>query len=161
MWRMTPTTRWLSSQEDESWRSVWAMMTWLPVRLDAQLRTEAGLSLAEYHALSQISEAPEHTLRLSTLAARANMTLSHLSRVITRLAEAGWLTRSPDPDDGRYTRAHLTEAGWQKLVAVAPDHVEAVRQAVFDNLTADQARTLGQAAGRVVEAVAPESAQRD
>ncbi|MGO1192445.1 MAG: MarR family winged helix-turn-helix transcriptional regulator, partial [Nesterenkonia sp.] len=152
---MTSSTRWLSSQEDETWRAVWAMMTWLPVRLDAQLRDDAGLSLAEYHALSQISEAPERTLRLSTVAARANMTLSHLSRVITRLADAGWIIRSPDPDDGRYTRAHLTEAGWGKLRAVAPSHVEAVRQAVFDNLTADQARTLGQAAGRVVEAVAP------
>ena len=66
---MTSSTRWLSSQEDETWRAVWAMMTWLPVRLDAQLRDDAGLSLAD-HALSQISEAPERTLRLSTVAAR-------------------------------------------------------------------------------------------
>lgn len=157
---MTSTTRWLNADEDESWRSLWALMTWLPVRLDAQLRTEAELSLSEYHALSQISEAPDRTMRLSALAARANMTLSHLSRVITRLADAGWIIRSPDPDDGRYTRAHLTDAGWEKLRAAAPSHVEAVRQAVFDNLSADEARTLGRAAARVADAVAPGAVQR-
>lgn len=158
---MTSSTRWLSSEEDETWRSVWALMTWLPVRLDSQLRADAGLSQAEYHALSQISEAPDRIMRLSTLAARSNMTLSHLSRVITRLADAGWLVRSPDPDDGRYTRAQLTEAGWQKLRTAAPSHVEAVRQAVFDYLSADEARCLGLAAARVADAVAPDSARRD
>lgn len=147
--------RWLSPEENQTWRSVWALMTWLPVHLDAQLRADSGLSLVEYHVLSQLSEAPEHTVRLSRLAAVTNTTLSHLSRVMTRLEKAGWVIRIPDPDDGRSTLGRLTEAGWAKVNTSAPGHVEAVRQAVFDQLTARQVEHLGHAASRIADVVAP------
>lgn len=154
---MTPTSQepWLDRDEEQTWRSIWALMTWLPVHLDSQLRTDTGLSLAEYSALSQISESPERMVRLSELAIGANMTLSHLSRVITRLEKQGWVTRSPDPLDGRFTLGHLTGAGWAKVVDAAPGHVAAVRAAVFENLSAEQARTLGQAAELIAAAVTP------
>lgn len=151
----TPEVSWLDQDEEQTWRSVWALMTWLPVHLDSQLRADAGLSLAEYSALSQISEAPDRTVRLSDLAAEANMTLSHLSRVITRLEKQGWVTRSPDPLDGRFTLGHLTESGWEKVVHSAPGHVQAVRTAMFDHLGSAQARTFGQAAGLIADAVTP------
>ena len=151
----TSMPRWLNHQEDHTWRAIWALMTWLPARLDAQLRAESGISLAEYNALSQISEAPEQTLRLSRLAAAANMSLSHLSRVITRLEKAGWVTRFPDPDDGRYTLGQLTDDGRQKVATVAPGHVAAVRRYVFDHLTPDQAEALGVGASTIADAVAP------
>ncbi|MEE2060367.1 MarR family winged helix-turn-helix transcriptional regulator [Rhodococcus artemisiae] len=147
--------RWLNAEESETWLSVWSMMVWLPVRLDAQLREDAGLSHPEYHALSQISMAPERTIRLSELAAASNMTLSHLSRVITRLEKAGWVQRAPDPVDGRYTLGILTDAGWEKIRSAAPGHVEAVRRYVFDALTEDQRRALGDAAARIVEVLDP------
>lgn len=147
--------RWLDPQETETWLALWSMMTWLPTRLDAQLRADSGLTHPEYHALSQISMAPERTVRLSELATVANMTLSHLSRVVSRLEKAGWVRRIPDPDDGRYTRAVLTDSGWEKVRSAAPGHVEAVRRYVFDALTADQAAVLGEAAAAVVTAVSP------
>lgn len=146
-------TRWLDEDEDRTWRSLWSVMTWLPMRLDAQLRADAGLSLSEYHALSQISEAADRTIRLSDLAVNTNMTLSHLSRVITRMEKAGWVERSPDPTDGRYTLGHLTEAGWEKVKASAPGHVEAVRSYVFDSLREDQVTALGEAAAIIASAV--------
>lgn len=147
--------RWLAPEESEAWLAVWTMAVWLPVRLDAQLRRDSDLSLPEYHALSQISMAPERTLRLSELAAVANMTLSHLSRVVSRLEKAGWVRRIPDPADGRYTLARLTDEGWHKVAAAAPEHVDAVRRYVFDSLTLEQKRALGEAAARVVEALGP------
>lgn len=147
--------RWLTAEEDATWRDLWSVMTWLPVRLEAQLRAEAGLALVEYHVLSQLSEAPGRTVRLSRLAAVTNTTLSHLSRVMTRLEKAGWVTRSPDPADGRATLGHLTEAGWAKVEQSAPAHVEAVRQVLFDQLTGEQSRQLGRAAGLVADAVVP------
>ncbi|MGJ3561840.1 MarR family winged helix-turn-helix transcriptional regulator [Streptomyces sp. INA 01156] len=112
--------RWLAPEESEAWLALWTMTVWLPVRLDAQLRQDSALSLPEYHALSQISMAPDRTLRLSELAAVANMTLSHLSRVVSRLEKAGWVRRVPDPTDGRYTLARLTDEGWHKVAAAAP-----------------------------------------
>lgn len=147
-------TRWLTPAEDQTWRAIWALTTWLPVRLDSQLRATAGISQAEYNALSQISEAPEATIRLSEVAAASNMTLSHLSRVITRLEKAGLVTRFPDPGDGRYTLGQLTDAGLAKVVEAAPGHVEEVRGCVFDQLSDEQVRALGEAAAVIVEAVA-------
>lgn len=147
--------RWLTPVETQTWREVWSMMVWLPARLEAQLRQDSGLTYPEYHALSQISMAPHRTLRLSELATVANMTLSHLSRVISRLERAGWVRRSPDPDDGRSTLAVLTPAGWAKVEQSAPGHVEAVRRLVFDPLSPEQATALGEAAAQVVQAVSP------
>lgn len=147
--------RWLDGEQTQAWLSVWSMMVWLPARLDAQLRRDSGLTHPEYHALSQISMAPDRTVRLSELATVANMTLSHLSRVVSRLERAGWVRRAPDPDDGRYTLASLTDAGWTRVQEAAPGHVEAVRRYVFDALTPDQARALGEAAAVIVEHINP------
>src|SRR5690625_2707464 len=146
-------TRWLSPDESATWLSVWTMTVWLPSRLDAQLRRDAGLSLSEYHSLSQISMAPERTLRMSELAAVTNMTLSHLSRVVSRMEKAGLVRRSPDAVDGRYTLAVLTDSGYDRVVAAAPGHVEAVRSYVFDSLNEDQKEALGDAVGPIVEAL--------
>lgn len=148
-------TKWLTADETEAWLSVWSMMVWLPVRLDGQLREDSGLSHPEYHALAQISMAPDRTMRLSELAAVSNMTLSHLSRVVSRLEKAGWVRRTPDPTDGRYTLGILTDEGWKKVSAAAPGHVQAVRRYLFDNLTPDQVEALGRAAARVVDALDP------
>jgi len=42
-------------------------------------------------------------------------------------AAEAWLcaARNPDPDDGRYTNAVLTDAGYDLVVATAPGHVSA------------------------------------
>jgi len=147
--------RWLTEEQDFTWRAVWSLMTWLPAKLDRQLREDTGLSLYEYYALSQLSEAPDRSIRLSELAGITNMTLSHLSRVMARMEKAGWVERQPDPVDGRYTLGILTDTGMDKVEEMAPGHVEAVQQAIFDQLTDQQARALGEAAARVAEAVSP------
>lgn len=148
-------TRWLTEEQNYTWRAVWSLMTWLPVKLEQQLRDDTGLSLYEYYALSQISEAPDRSIRLSELAQITNMTLSHLSRVIDRMMKSGWVERIPDPVDGRYTLGVLTDKGWEKVVEMAPGHVEAVQQAIFDHLTPEQARVLGETSAKVAEAVSP------
>lgn len=152
----TPETRWLTEEEDFTWRAVWSLMTWLPAKLDSQLREDHGLSLYEYYALSQISEAPDRSIRLSELAKITNMTLSHLSRVISRMMKSGWVERVPDPVDGRYTLGILTDEGLGKVEEMAPGHVEAVQRAIFDQLTEEQVRALGETAARVAEAVSPQ-----
>ncbi len=69
-----------------------------------------------------------------------------------RLEAQGWLTRRPDPTDGRYTLATLTDDGLAKVVAAAPGHVEAVRRTVFDPLTKTQTRHLRDISNRLQRA---------
>jgi DNA-binding MarR family transcriptional regulator len=61
----------------------------------------------------------------------------------------GWLTRAPDPDDGRATLARLTAEGRRIVEAAAPRHVAAVRQLVIEPLTAHQVRVLADVGRRI------------
>ncbi|WP_096460298.1 MarR family winged helix-turn-helix transcriptional regulator [Corynebacterium suranareeae] len=145
--------QWLNPTEMDAWLSLWSILEWLPDRLDNQIRKDSGLSLAEYSALSQISATPDATMRLSELAKVANMKLPHLSRVMTRMEDAGWVRRFPDPSNGRFTLAQLTDTGIEKVKEAAPGHVAAVRHYVFDNLTPDQTIALGEVAQLISTAV--------
>jgi len=135
--------RWLSTEERAAWMPFAALLFRLPAALDAQLQRDAGISHFEYMVLASLSEAGDRTLRMSDLAAMASGSLSRLSHVVSRLEARGWVRREPCPSDGRYTYAILTDAGFRKLAAIAPGHVEAVRALVIDALNARQLRQLG------------------
>jgi DNA-binding MarR family transcriptional regulator len=119
-----------------------AVVELLPGVLDAQLRSSAGLTHFEYFVLAMLSEASEHTLRMTSLALRTNATLPRLSHVVRRLEDRGLVERFPCPEDGRATNARLTEPGWDAVVAAAPGHVSTVRRNVLDPLTREQVAQL-------------------
>ena len=148
--------RWLSEEEQQTWFELIGVMTWLPDAIDAQLQRDAGLSHFEYQVMAMLSMSPHRTRRMSEVAALANGSLPRLSRTVDRLDRRGWVTRRPDPDDGRATLAVLTDAGWGKVVATAPGHVAEVRRLVIDPLTRTQVRQLHEIASRIRQAVQPD-----
>jgi len=152
----SPEPRWLSAEEQQTWLSLVGVMTLLSPALDTQLQRDAGISHFEYQVLAMLSESPGRTARMSRLAALANGSLSRLSHVVSRLERPGWVERSPDPEDGRYTLARLTDAGWEKVVATAPGHVAEVRRLVFDPLTKAQQRQVREAGRRILHAIDPD-----
>ncbi len=131
---MSAAPRWLDADEQRAWRALAAVMLRLPGALERQLRTDHGLSHFDYWVMALLSEAPERTLRLAELAAEADASLSRLSHAVSRLEAEGWIERRPCPDDARATLAVLTDAGFERVVAAAPGHVETVRTLVFDGL---------------------------
>ncbi|MGM1065630.1 MarR family winged helix-turn-helix transcriptional regulator [Saccharothrix sp. Mg75] len=140
---------WLDAAEKEAWTGLVSLVLLLPGRLEAPLHRAAGLTLFEYLTLSHISEAPRRRLRMSELAYLANGSLSRLSNVVKRFEQRGWVERSPDPDDGRYTLAALTDAGYEVVVAAAPEHVRSVRRFVLDPLTAADQQALARIAAKL------------
>ncbi len=95
-----------------------------------------------------LSESPEHTLRMTSLAAQTNSTLPRLSHVVRRLEDRGLLERFPCPEDARATNLRLTAAGWDKVRQAARGHVANVRQHVIHALTPEQVaqlRAIGEA----------------
>ena len=149
-------TAWLDGDEMAAWMSLLTTVIRLPAALDRRLQLDAGLTHFEYQVLAGLSEAPDRTLRMSVLAGFTQAQLPRLSQVATRMERRGWLRRRPDPTDGRYTLATLTEAGWDKVVASAPGHVEEVRRLVFDPLTKAQLRQLNEISRRVITVIDPE-----
>jgi DNA-binding MarR family transcriptional regulator len=147
--------RWLDPDERQTWLSMASALIRLPATLDAQLQRDAGISYFEYQVMAVLSEAPERTLRLSELAAMTEGSLPRLSQVVSRLERRGWVRRVPDPTDGRYTLGVLTDDGFDKVVATAAGHVEAVRRHVFDPLTKAQQRQLREIAQRITRTTDP------
>ncbi|MGW0436239.1 MarR family winged helix-turn-helix transcriptional regulator [Micromonospora sp. NPDC003197] len=150
--------RWLDDEEQQTWIALVGLLIRLSGSLDAQLQRDAGISHFEYQVLAGLSMYPERTMRMSELAAFAEGSLSRLSQVVGRLEKRGWVRRRPDPTDGRYTLAVLTDDGWTKVVETAPGHVDTVRRLVFDPLTKAQQRQLREAGQRILRAIDPDTA---
>ena len=146
----------LNAEERRAWLTLASVTMRLLPALDAQLRRDAGISHFEYQVMAALSEAPEHTLRMSELAVLAEGSLSRLSQVVARLEEKNWVRRTPDPADGRYTLAILTDDGWHKVVATTPGHVNEVRRLVFDPLTKTQTNQLTTIGQRIMRAIDPD-----
>ena len=140
--------RWLDRAEQRAWRAFLTSTNLVFDVVDRQLQHDAGMPHAYYEILVRLSEAPERTLRMSALADRAGASRSRLSHAVAKLELRGWVERRECPTDRRGFLAVLTDEGFAALAAAAPGHVEAVRAAVFDALTAEQVeqmRAIGEA----------------
>lgn len=140
---------WLGQDEQDLWQALLTIVIALPAALDRQLQRDAGISNFEYGALAQLSNADEGTMRIGELAHLCDGTLPRLSKLMDRFEAREWVIRRPDPTDGRYTLAALTDAGRQKIIESAPEHVATVRQLVFEPLSVTQRRALGAGLNRI------------
>jgi len=154
---MNTQSPWLDDDQQDLWQALLTVVIALPAALDRQLQRDAGISNFEYGVLAQLSMADEATMRLSDLARVCDSTQPRLSKVMDRFEARDWVARRPDPDDGRYTLATLTDTGRRKLVESAPQHVAQVKRLVFDPLSAAQRRNLGIALTRIAATVRRES----
>lgn len=145
--------RWLSSEQQESWRAWISASTLLNDRLSRDLQARHGLTLADYEILVWLSEHPERRLRMSELAERTLASRSRLSHQVDRMERAGLVERQQCTDDRRGSFAVLTEAGWQAIVAAAPDHVASVREHLVDVLTPAEFAALGRACAKIATAL--------
>jgi DNA-binding MarR family transcriptional regulator len=148
--------RWLDDVEQRTWRAFLAASQLLSSALDAQLQRDAGMPHAYYIVLAMLSEAPGRTLRMSELATIVNSSQSRLSHAVARLEERGWVRREKCPSDRRGNMAVLTDLGYDVLVATAPGHVDAVRENLFDQLTPEQVRQLGEVCDAVLRKLDPD-----
>jgi len=108
----------------------------LPRALEADLLREHRMTLNEYFTLMHLSEAPGRRMRMSDLAEAAALSLSGMTRIVTRLQDLGLVLREQCAEDGRGWLAVLTDAGLERLRAVWPAHLASVRRHVFDHLGA-------------------------
>lgn len=141
----------MDDEEQRTWRSYIDATRLLWERLEAQLQRDAGMPSSYYQVLVHLSEAPGRALRMSELAQAASCSRSRLSHAMARLEAAGWAERRPCATDGRVEIAVLTPMGFAALEAAAPGHVTAVRENLFDALSADQVRELGRICEQIVD----------
>lgn len=148
-------TRWLNDAEQGVWRAFSAAVDMLRGHVETQLQRDAGMPYTYYQVLTTLSEAPGRTLRMSELAEQCRSSRSRLSHAVARLEENGWVRRNSCSTDKRGSFASLTAEGFAALRAAAPGHVEAVREVLFDALTTDQVRMLGEISVAIRDKLTP------
>ena len=87
--------------------------------------TTVPISRTEMGVLYVVSERPR---RITELAVREGVTQPAITLLVNRLAERGWLKRTPDPLDGRAVLVELTPAGSALLDQVRAEFRALVRE---------------------------------
>jgi len=148
-------TRWLTAEEQHTWRSFVTGVQVLLSTVEGQLQRDSAIPFGYYEILVRLSEAADRSLRMSQLAEASTSSKSRLSHAVARLEERGWVERIDCETDRRGQFARLTDAGFAALAAAAPGHAEQVRRSLFDLITPEQAIQLGTIMTAIAAARAP------
>src|ERR1700757_3709048 len=143
-------TRWLSADEQQAWRATVHLSQLLMRQLDRDLNAH-GLNGRDYEILVELSEAPDHRLRMTELADATSQSRSRLSHPLSRMESRGLVRRDDCEGDKRGTFAVLTAEGMAAIERVAPYHVDNVRRHFIDRLSPRQLAEITGAIGPIVE----------
>jgi DNA-binding MarR family transcriptional regulator len=92
---------------------------------------------------------------MQALARRTVLSRTRVSRLVEDLVAEGYVSRAPDPADGRASFAVLTPAGRTALRKAAPIYLEGIRRHFTDHLTASERCRLVTTLGKVIAAHQP------
>ena len=85
---------------------------------EREYRARFGISLAEWRVVAHLSQSPSVSVR--DIQKKVAMEKSRVSRAATRLEAAGFVSRRPDPDDGRLVALELTDKGRDLIATMTP-----------------------------------------
>jgi len=134
-----------------AWAAVLRVHAAVVPRLERELAA-VGMPLSWYDVLLELNAAPDRRLRMTELGARAVLSRERVSRVVDELERAGLVRRDRNPDDGRSLLAVITDDGRARLRAAAPTYLDGIARHFGAHLDDAEARTVGAALVRVVEA---------
>ena len=117
--------------------------------VEAALKAARHPPLEWYDVLLELERAGP--LRPRDLQARLLLTQSNLSRLLDRMVAAGTVERRSCDDDGRGHLVAVTEAGRAQRGRMWPAYAAAIETAVGVRLNDDEARSLGNLLGRLME----------
>lgn len=113
-----------------------------------QLESEGGLSYVQFEILAKLVDA-QRPLTMTDLADGVVYSRSGLTHQAGLLEKAGLITRAASPDDQRATVVDITKAGRKRVAKVLPGHIQVVRDLLYESLSDEDVRTLGDLMGRV------------
>ena len=112
-------------------------------KVEQQLREAAGLTYVQFKVLARLGlDSPTGSLRMTELADEVVYSRSGLTYQAGQMEKAGWVERSPSPDDDRGVTVTITPAGRELLARALPGHVAVLRDLLFATLTDDDVSAL-------------------
>lgn len=110
-------------------------------RRQARALAEVGLSVPQFDVLATLVRSPECGLRMGELSERLLVTEGNVTGLVSRLEDAGFARRGPDPADARAVRVQLTDEG-RALALRAVPRVEAELDRVFEGVPETEMRQV-------------------
>jgi DNA-binding MarR family transcriptional regulator len=115
-----------------------------------QLQADGDLSYVQFEILAILADA-ETPLTMTDLADVVVYSRSGLTHQAGLLEKAGLITRGASARDQRATVVEITQKGRDRVAEVLPGHVQVVHDLLFDPLSAQDVKTLGDIMFRVRE----------
>jgi DNA-binding MarR family transcriptional regulator len=132
-----------TKQELEIWRGYIETAEAIRSKLADRLQADFGLSSGDYQVLLTLSEAPDHQLRSSELAAKMGWEKSRLSHHLSRMERRNLVFRAECADDNRGAWIVHTKAGEQAFRNSTVPHLTAIRELFVDALSPEEIDQMG------------------
>ena len=147
---MATTNRPLASGEERAWKNIARLLAVASRLLDEDLQRGANISLSEYAVLVHLSEAETGRLRVLELADLADLSGSHMTRIIGDLAKGGFVVKTRNPEDGRGIDVQITTAGLNRLRDAYPIHLASVRSRIMNQVDPQALSCFGDVLAAIV-----------
>ena len=139
--------QWWTGVHADAWIGLLETHKRLTREVDAALDADHGLSISSFELLTRLASAEDRTLRLTTLANEAGLSLSRVSRILDGLERRGLIERRPCPEDTRAKNAWLTPAGVKVQQAAESVFFSAVKGSFFDQVSDRDLKALARVFG--------------
>jgi len=117
-----------------SWQMFFEAHAAVCADVEAELVRAHGLTLRWYDVLLHLHAVPGRRLSMRELGDAVVISKSGLTGVVDRMARAGLVERTADPDDRRVTLVALTPLGAERYAHARVDHRAAVAERFLDRL---------------------------
>ena len=141
----------LDDNENQIWAHVLESATLIVEELNRQLVSCHGMTLADVRLLDLLAKSEHGSARVGDVADELVVSPSTLNGQITRLEEAGLLSRDVSSRDRRWVIVTLTSAGRRRLGPVLETYARFVRLNFLDPMTRRQVLAVGDIGRRVSE----------
>jgi DNA-binding MarR family transcriptional regulator len=117
--------------------------------LNAQLQGEHRLPLNEHRALLRLSRAENGRMRRVDLARALLLTPSGVTRLLSRLEQAGFVAKGSSDRDARVSSVLITDTGRARLAEATSSRMARVRVLLARRYSREELLTLAELLGRL------------
>lgn len=143
---------WPDGHLQHGWRALVLGTMLLVDKLDEDLRRQHQVTFEEYVVLVVLAETPDD-MRVGSLAVGKVVQPARLTRVVTHMLLAGWISRDAGSGRGTDARVRITAKGRALVERAAPDHVASVHAHMLDLVDRDDFLAVARVFDRVTDSL--------
>ncbi|NYJ02617.1 DNA-binding MarR family transcriptional regulator [Nocardioides thalensis] len=143
---------WGDTHLQQGWRGIVLGAALLIDKLDEDLRRLHKITFEEYVALVVLSESPDG-MCAGNLAVGKAVHPSRLTRLVTHMQLAGWISRDSHAGRGTDAWVRITPKGRALVERAAPDHVASIHANVIDLVHRDDFLAVARLFSHVTDAL--------